>query len=78
MLGQLPKDQLVAKLQLYDLAFAPSTWLDIGPIVSSLCDKQVALFLVRFLRRNLDAISAKSFLRTRIAMITIELGFLNN
>ena len=32
VLGQLPKDQLLPKLQLYDLAVVPSTWLETGPL----------------------------------------------
>ena len=32
VLGQLPKDQLLPKLQAYDLAVVPSTWLETGPL----------------------------------------------
>jgi len=32
VLGQLPKDQLLHKLQGYDLAVVPSTWLETGPL----------------------------------------------
>ena len=32
VLGQLPKDQHLPKLQLYDLAVVPSTWLETGPL----------------------------------------------
>ena len=32
VLGQLPKDQLLPKLQDYDLAVVPSTWLETGPL----------------------------------------------
>ncbi len=32
VLGQLPKDQLLPKLQAYDLAVVPSNWLETGPL----------------------------------------------
>lgn len=32
VLGNLPKDQLLPKLQSYDLAVVPSTWLETGPL----------------------------------------------
>jgi glycosyltransferase involved in cell wall biosynthesis len=32
VLGQLPKDQLLPRLQAYDLAVVPSTWLETGPL----------------------------------------------
>ena len=32
VLGQLSKDQLLPKLQAYDLAVVPSTWLETGPL----------------------------------------------
>jgi glycosyltransferase involved in cell wall biosynthesis len=32
VLGHLPKDQLLPKLQAYDLAVVPSTWLETGPL----------------------------------------------
>ena len=32
VLGQLPKDQLLPRLQSYDLAIVPSTWLETGPL----------------------------------------------
>jgi glycosyltransferase involved in cell wall biosynthesis len=32
VLGQLPKDQLLPKLQAYDLAVVPSIWLETGPL----------------------------------------------